>query len=262
LLTRFSLLRPAQPENVMFDESYNVKVTDFGACVCVPVSDVLEQPRAMTGELLWGFYCAFLAVRRSAERAPRPAQASITTPTISACGAYARCSRSVHRSASLSFASYCRRVGTEAYAPPEIFYPGKDGYDATKYDVWSLGIILFLMLCIDSLDIIQIPEMSTGARRTTLRMPFLSYANVIYPLRGNATGACGNLTNQLDDPPPSASHPAPALALSAMLTPSGATQASRGCWRRRRPRTSASGATFRYAFALHACLLPAAPPLC
>ena len=33
----------------MFDESYNVKVTDFGACVCVPVSDVLEQPRAMTG---------------------------------------------------------------------------------------------------------------------------------------------------------------------------------------------------------------------
>ena len=97
-----------------------------------------------------------------------------------------------------------RRVGTEAYAPPEIFFPGADGYDATKYDVWSLGIILFLMLCIDALDIIQIPEMSTGARRTTLRMPFLSYANVIYPLRGNATGACGNLTNQLDDPPASA----------------------------------------------------------
>ena len=95
-------------------------------------------------------------------------------------------------------------MGTEAYAPPEIFFPGTDGYDATKYDVWSLGIILFLMLCIDSLDIIQIPEMSTGARRTTLRMPFLSYANVIYPLRGNATGACANLTNQLDDPPASA----------------------------------------------------------
>jgi hypothetical protein len=38
----------------MFDESYNVKVTDFGACVCVLVSDVLEQPRAMTGKLLWG----------------------------------------------------------------------------------------------------------------------------------------------------------------------------------------------------------------
>ena len=104
----------------------------------------------------------------------------------------------------LTLAPCRRRVGTEAYAPPEIFFPGKDGYDATKYDVWSLGIILFLMLCIDSLDIIQIPEMSTGARRTTLRMPFLSYANVIYPLRGNATGACGNLTNQLDDPPPSA----------------------------------------------------------
>ena len=33
----------------MFDESYNVKVTDFGACVCVPVTDVLEQPRAVTG---------------------------------------------------------------------------------------------------------------------------------------------------------------------------------------------------------------------
>ena len=33
----------------MFDESYNVKVTDFGACVCVPVNDVLEQPRAVTG---------------------------------------------------------------------------------------------------------------------------------------------------------------------------------------------------------------------
>lgn len=98
-------------------------------------------------------------------------------------------------------------MGTEAYAPPEIFFPGSDGYDATKYDVWSLGIILFLMLCIDSLDIIQIPEMSTGSRRTTLRMPFLSYANVIYPLRGNATGACGNLTNQLDDPPSSALPP-------------------------------------------------------
>jgi hypothetical protein len=67
--------------------------------------------------------------------------------------------------------------------------------------VWSLGIILFLMLCIDALDIIQIPEMSTGGKRTTLRMPFLSYASVVYPLRENATGACGNLTNQLDDPP-------------------------------------------------------------
>jgi serine/threonine protein kinase len=94
-----------------------------------------------------------------------------------------------------------RRVGTEAYAPPEIFFPGSEGYDATKYDVWSLGIILFLMLCIDALDIIQIPEMSTGAKRTTLRMPFLSYASVVYPLRENATGTCGNLTNQLDDPP-------------------------------------------------------------
>ncbi len=92
-------------------------------------------------------------------------------------------------------------MGTEAYAPPEIFFPGSEGYDATKYDVWSLGIILFLMLCIDALDIIQIPEMSTGAKRTTLRMPFLSYASVVYPLRENATGTCGNLTNQLDDPP-------------------------------------------------------------
>ena len=95
-------------------------------------------------------------------------------------------------------------MGTEAYAPPEIFFPGVNGYDATKYDVWSLGIILFLMLCIDALDIIQIPEMSTGLRRTTLRMPFMSYPIVIYPLRGNVTGACGNLTNQLDDPAPSA----------------------------------------------------------
>ena len=115
-----------------------------------------------------------------------------------------RRSRCCHVSAHLTLRLRNRRVGTEAYAPPEIFFPGADGYDATKYDVWSLGIILFLMLCIDALDIIQIPEMSTGARRTTLRMPFLSYANVIYPLRGNATGACGNLTNQLDDPPASA----------------------------------------------------------
>ena len=137
----------------MFDESYNVKVTDFGACVCVPVADVLEQPRAMTG---------------------------------------------IHYDPNDTRAW---RVGTEAYAPPEIFFPGSEGYDATKYDVWSLGIILFLMLCIDALDIIQIPEMSTGGKRTTLRMPFLSYASVVYPLRNNATGTCGNLTNQLDDPP-------------------------------------------------------------
>jgi serine/threonine protein kinase len=116
------------------------------------------------------------------------------------------CIISLHTSISLRTLLFMptahRRVGTEAYAPPEIFFPGSDGYDATKYDVWSLGIILFLMLCIDALDIIQIPEMSTGGKRTTLRMPFLSYASVVYPLRENATGACGNLTNQLDDPPP------------------------------------------------------------
>ena len=139
-----------------------------------------------------------------------------------------RRSRCCHVSAHLTLRLRNRRVGTEAYAPPEIFFPGADGYDATKYDVWSLGIILFLMLCIDALDIIQIPEMSTGARRTTLRMPFLSYANVIYPLRGNATGACGNLTNQLDDPPASA-FACSAANCSCLGGSRGMRQASRGC---------------------------------
>ena len=93
-----------------------------------------------------------------------------------------------------------RRVGTEAYAAPESIGPGPDGYDANKYDVWSLGVMLFLMLCIDELEVIQVLESPGQAPRTTLRMPFVSYPSVIYPLRGGESGSCANLATLLDTP--------------------------------------------------------------
>ena len=66
------------------------------------------------------------------------------------------------------------RVGTEAYAPPEAWGELRAcgaGYDPTKYDVWSLGVILFLMFCIDSLEILVLTD-AGGGQRCTLRMPF------------------------------------------------------------------------------------------
>ena len=128
-------------------------MTDFGACAFVPLADVLQQPRTLTG----------IHVDPGDDRA--------------------------------------WRIGTEAYAPPEIFYPGAEGYDVSKFDVWSLGCILFVMLLVDVLDIIQVSDQDGMSKRTTLRMPFMSYNCVTYPLRGHETGACANLVHQLDDPP-------------------------------------------------------------
>ena len=122
-------------------------------CAFVPVTDVLQHPRALTG----------IHVDPSDDRV--------------------------------------WRIGTEAYAPPEIFYPGAEGYDASKFDVWSLGCILFVMLLVDVLDIIQVPEQDGMSKRTTMRMPFVSYNCVTYPWRNNETGACPNLVHMLDDPP-------------------------------------------------------------
>ena len=128
-------------------------MTDFGACAFVPLADVLQQPRTLTG----------IHVDPGDDRA--------------------------------------WRIGTEAYAPPEIFYTGAEGYDVSKFDVWSLGCILFVMLLVDVLDIIQVSDQDGMSKRTTLRMPFMSYNCVTYPLRNHETGACANLVHQLDDPP-------------------------------------------------------------
>ena len=43
--------------------------------------------------------------------------------------------------------SFLRRVGTHAFAPPELRGRGGAPYDATKPDVWSLSAVLLLLLC-------------------------------------------------------------------------------------------------------------------
>ena len=66
------------------------------------------------------------------------------------------------------------RVGTEAYAPPESYtgvVQGGAGYDPQKYDVWSLGVLLFLMCCIDNLEILLHNTPGARARLSAPPLP-------------------------------------------------------------------------------------------
>ncbi|KAK3262922.1 CBL-interacting serine/threonine-protein kinase 11 [Cymbomonas tetramitiformis] len=151
--------RDLKPENVVFDDSYNAKITDFGMNSFTPAS-ATEVPRAhsmgyQTDERQWS-------------------------------------------------------VGTEAYSPPEVRgHTQVDHYDPGQYDVWSLGVILFMFLAVDELEVIT-HQILRGGRvqyEKVVRMPFVAY-------RLADGGVRPNLLLKLDNPPAnfygSLSEPAPA----------------------------------------------------
>ena len=59
-------------------------------------------------------------------------------------------------------------IGTDEYAPPEAVSGA--AYCPQKYDVWSLGLVLFLLTCIDIMGYAD-----NGGREKSLRMPFKGY---------------------------------------------------------------------------------------
>lgn len=68
-----------------------------------------------------------------------------------------------------------------------------------RYDVWSLGVILFLMCCIDKLEVVGTLSPDSPQPKFFLRMPFQTYQNVVLPKRHGFV-ARNSLMNQLDVP--------------------------------------------------------------
>lgn len=139
--------RDLKPENVLFDDAFSacceltcflpfpercadVKLSDLGSIIFAPTGDAQLPARALTG-----LY-------------PLP----------------------VHS----------WRIGTEAYAPPEshrldgVFLAFRNmlfggllivrtpGYDPASFDIWSLGVVLFVLLHVDALSIVYSPHTHGG----------------------------------------------------------------------------------------------------